>query len=1255
MKTIAFYNNVHSSALWMQLAGPLQADGIDLVAFGYGSQDDLCLRIGKGEIDILITDVSREMPGFENLCRSLLDVKTRVALNRQLPEEFSTVPADELEEVRKYFSVLSKQNYLNGVRRIAGLDFEPCAPVRTFGIYHPEAPGFFEEILAYKAWLQERKIWDMSAPVTGVIMPYSLLAEGNTSDIDALLAKLEECGVIACCVFCDTLTEKSANPEAQYPWCRYFREPELPPDIILSFLMGRLLVSVGERALLREINVPVMQLMRNYTLSPEEWLNDPVGISAMSLTHSLVQPEMFGVIDPTMVSATCQGSGGTGDGSVAVPIEERVVMVARRVRRWAELRRKPVAEKRLAIVLHNNPCKGVENTVGMAVGLDTFESLVSFLRDLKTAGYTVGDIPATGRELLDMIQERKSMDEFRWTTVDEVVRKGGGLHFMNQDEYKAFFDTLDTTVQDKVNSDWGMFPGQGMVWKKDGEDVLVITGICFGNIQIMSQPKRGCYGSRCDGEVCRILHDPEISPPHHWLATYYHIQRHADAVIHFGASGALEYLPGKRAALSQRCFSDISLGDLPNFYPYVMDVAGEGMVAKRRGRAVIIDHLTPAYRPSAMSDDLLLFEDYLTQYKRAVDGNDHSRRQALLHSMRDVAVKLKFIDVDDDAGQLEENIERFSRQIAGMKRSMVPDGLHVFGRRPDLDTMCAMIASALDRAGDGILSQNELASRHPVQEGDLFEKAAGIIRAVLEDNDDAGSLQKVVEGLPESFRSWCKKMADSLARAEDESRNLLRALDGEYIDAGLSGSIASGKADVLPTGRNFYSADIMTLPSEAAWKIGCSLADKLLEKFYLEEGHFPESIGLSLWSSDAFKSDGELLSQIFWLLGVLPVRKPNGRISGVKAAALDELTVHVEGVQKERPRIDVTIETSGIVRDMVPHFIALLDKAVATVSNLDESFERNKVRKHTEEQFEVLKQEMADQLNETEIRRLALYRVFSSAPGTYSSGVGLAIDASAWEDDGDLAEAYINQSGYAYGATGRDFGVKAQDIFAGQLSRVDVSCMKQTSAEYDALDCGCYASFAGGMATASTALSGRKTKMYWVDATVPGETGIRDFKEEIERSARSKLLNERWIESMKEHGFQGAQAIAGRINSLFKWSVTTQEVEKWLFDSVVETYVQDEKNREWIRENNPYALEEITRRLLEAEARGLWKASGALLDEVRSAALALEGDLEEKIGDVDEAYQGSRIDVYTCDKVKKWAFDWKIDRGQPDNRQAAVR
>ncbi|HHE31484.1 MAG TPA: cobaltochelatase subunit CobN [Chlorobaculum parvum] len=1169
-----------------------------------------------------------------------MQVSARVALHPGLPESFSTVDDAELRTLRDYFGVLSKENYLNGLRRLAGLDHEPCHAVSTTGIFHPGSDRFFESADEYASWLRQTERWSENAPVAGIIMHYNLLAEANHADVDALIKALSESGIVPFCVFFDS--EAAMMQENRYPWHRLFTSGELRPDVVLNFLLGRLIATPEERHILQDLDVPVIQLIRNFMLSPDEWLADPVGISAMTLTHSLVQPEMFGAIDPVMVSGTHRNPGDPMMVRTSVPIPERIAMLTRRVRRWAHLRRAPNAEKRVAIMLHNNPCKGVESTIGMAAGLDTFESLLGLLRRMRDEGYDTGELPESGKALLELIQDRKALLEFRWTTADEIMRKGGVLHAMHEEEYRAWFDRLDAGVRKRVDGDWGAFPGEGMALEVDGKPALLITGLRFGKVLVMPQPKRGCYGTRCDGEVCRILHDPDITPPHHWLATYFWIQQQSDAVIHFGTSGALEYLPGKRAVLSGNCFSDISLGDLPNIYPYIMDVPGEGMTAKRRGRAVIIDHLTPVYRLAALTPELQRFDELLNEYRRAVDGNENARIAALQDDLLELAVSLRFLPEDATAAHLLDEAESLSRRIGLVKQSMVPDGMHRFGQPPSVEGVASMLTAALPRLGDEYPSVAEVAGLHPGFGGDDFRKAVELFAILLDPSQGEQAIRTAAKTLPETLKVWCLKTAEGIGRAGDEQTSVIRALSGRYIDAGLGDAPSSAKLDVLPSGRNFYAADIMTMPTEAAWSIGSGMANMVLQKFHREEGRFPESIGMSLWSSDAFKSDGELLSQIFALMGVRPVRQSTGRVNGIEVIPIDELKVSIDGVSIPRPRIDVAIETSSIVRDMVPHFLALIDKAVAAVSALDESPESNFVRKHTLEQLDALRESHAEQMEASLMQRLSLYRVFSAPPGTYANGVALALDASAWNDRRDLAETYINHSGYAYGGEQLDQGVKACEVFSRQLANIEVSYIKQTSEEYDALDCGCYASSAGGMAAAAQALSGKPAKTWWADATRLGNPDIRDFREEAERAVRAKLCNESWIESMKEHGFQGAQGFASRINNLFKWSATTGEIETWVFERVVETFVQNDENREWIRKQNPWALEEITRRLLEAEARGLWDAKPELLDAVKQAALSIEGDLEESIGDVEESFQGGSIDVFTGDDVERWKREWRI-------------
>jgi cobaltochelatase CobN len=381
-------------------------------------------------------------------------------------------------------------------------------------------------------------------------------------------------------------------------------------------------------------------------------------------------------------------------------------------------------------------------------------------------------------------------------------------------------------------------------------------------------------------------------------------------------------------------------------------------------------------------------------------------------------------------------------------------------------------------------------------------------------------------------------------------------------------------------------------------------------------------------------------------MGARPVWDGQDRVHTVQAMDLADLVLALsDGTRRPRPRVDVVIQTSSIMRDLVPNFCELMDRAVVMLSKLDEPEERNYILKHAREEMARLRQETREALSDTRIRRMATLRVFSSAPGTYGLGVGLALDASAWQDRKDLAEVYINWGGHAYTADDGEqaaYGQKAQQILADQLARVEVTFMKQASAEYDVLDCGCYAVSQGGMATAAAAVGGRQPKLYWADSSPSTEAEVGDLAEAIQISARAKLLNPAWIAHMRCHGYQGAQAASSRVNTLFKWSAVSGQVPKALFDAVVHTYILDEENRAWLRRDNPYALEEITRRLLEAASRDLWDADADLLAAAQSAALEIEGDMEETMGEVQEEFQGGKVDVLTVKDVEKWKMDWKI-------------
>jgi len=468
-----------------------------------------------------------------------------------------------------------------------------------------------------------------------------------------------------------------------------------------------------------------------------------------------------------------------------------------------------------------------------------------------------------------------------------------------------------------------------------------------------------------------------------------------------------------------------------------------------------------------------------------------------------------------------------------------------------------------------------------------------------------------------SWKAIKEKILDLNERisASREIEALLNGLEGGYVPAGPSGLITRGRDDVLPTGRNFYSLDPHRVPTKSAFEVGKKLAEKLIEKHLSEEGRYPENVAIFWMANDIMWADGEGMGQIMWLLGVRPVWLPNGRVKGFEVVPLEEL---------KRPRIDVTIRVSGITRDNFPMCIELLDEAIQKVAELPEPEEMNFVRKHT---LERLSQNGGD-------FRSATLRIFCSMPGTYQAGTQLAVYASAWKEEKDLAEVFLYWNGYAYGKG--IWGEAKHKEFAESLKSVDVTYNKVVSDEYDLFGCCCYFGTHGGMTAAARYLLGKPVKTYYGDTRDPNHVEVRDLADEIRRVVRTKLLNPKWIEGMKRHGYKGAGDISKRIGRVYGWEATTQEVDDWIFDDIARTFLMKEENKQFFKENNPWALEEIARRLIEAWERGLWNPAEDVKESLKKIYLEIEGWLEENIGDVRGDFQGGSIDIVTAEEIAYW-------------------
>ncbi|AHF79513.1 cobaltochelatase subunit CobN [Thermococcus paralvinellae] len=1160
-------------------------------------------------------------------------------------ESLTNVPEEILIKAKTYYVLGGGKNLRNMARFLASLsgeaiEYEEPEEVPMHGIYHPNF-GVFESLDDYLMVYKKR-------PLVGVLFWRSAWLYKEFKPIGELIKALEEEGFSVIPVFTygkDSTT--GLGREKSEAVKEFFMKNGKP---IIDALVSLISFGTVDLKNLQKLNVPVFAPIRSYYQSLEEWEKSEQGVDYMTQVYGVIIPEVAGAIEPIFIAGTRNIEGY----KVGEPYEEHMKYLAKRVKKWIELRKKPKSEVKIAIVLINPPCKGLEANIGVGLGLDVPESIVRLLHKLKGEGYYVGeDLPKNGEELIKLILKRKAISEFRWTSVEEIVKSGGAIDFVGLEEYLEWFNELPEDLRERIIKDWGR-PEDVLAGKVDKalvgmvyEGRFVVPGIRFGNVFITPQPKFGCAGARCDGKVCRILHDPTIVPPHQWWAVYRWITRkfRADVMIHFGTHGYLEFRPGKGVGLSPSCVPEASLDDVPHLYVYVVSNPMEGVIAKRRGYATLIDHIYP---PMAMAEVLDDLDSLLTQYAKAKSLGDEARRKKIYEQILEKAKenKLRIANPEDE----EQTIEEIHRYVELMRGSQINLGLHIFGHPPkDPNRLAEYIATAMaydsyaspsirrviaEAVGldydeirknplgttNGFTNRELLEIFHKIAIKSLERLLKGESFEVIEEEiEKFGFKVKEKEKLEETFRK-ALEVAEKIVECEKEYDGFLKGLSGKYIEPGPSGAITRGKFEILPTGRNFYAVDPRTLPTKAAWQIGVETAEKLLKAYKEKHGRYPESVGQVLWSIDGYKADGEQIAQILYLIGVRPVWKGDV-VAGLEVIPLEELG---------RPRIDVLVRISGIVRDTLPNYIYLIDEAIEKVVALDEPLEMNYIKKHYIEHIKKLI-ELGKSFEEAQ--RFARFRVFSAPPGAYGAGVNLAVESSGWRNDEDLAKVWVQWSGYAYGKDA--FGVEAHESLVLNLREVDVINRNHISDEHDPTNCCCYFAHHGGFKTAVDALTGKNVEVVQTDTRDISDAKIVDMKVELERVVRAKLLNDRWIEEMKKHGYRGASEFSKKILHLYGWEATTKLVEDWVFDEIAQKYVLDEEMRRWFEEHNPYAIEEIARRLIEAYERGLWKTSDELIEKLMEVYSEIEGILEESLGEGE--VQGGTIEIYTAEDDKHWS------------------
>ncbi len=1051
----------------------------------------------------------------------------------------------------------------------------PARPLLRSGVYWPGA-GVADLQTAQESWKKD-------APVVPLVFYRALVQGAGLNPINRLVRALLRQGLNPLPIFVASLKDpvSAATLETLFT--------QAPPDVILnctSFAVGTAQERAHLSGALNPFQMPAASGAQVFQVvlassSEDVWEKGLAGLNARDIAMNVALPEVDGRVLSRAISFKGEAFF---DEATECPIAtyrargDRVQFVADLAANWARLRGKPENERRVALVLANYPNK--DGRLANGVGLDTPAATMRVLELLTEAGYRVYGAPESADDLMQAIMAGPT----NWLT-DRAQRSGGVQ--MSMADYQIDYGQLAWEVREKIETRWGK-PEEDPFFTLGSVDCghFALSVLQFGNVVVGLQPARG-YNI----DPTETYHSPDLPPPHNYLAFYFWLrnQFRADAIVHTGKHGNLEWLPGKALALSDTCLPEAVLGPMPHIYPFIVNDPGEGTQAKRRSQAVIIDHLTPPLTRAETYGPLRNLEALVDEYYEAA-GIDPRRIEYL---RREILSLTSTTGLDVDAGlngdDEESDLAKLDAYLCELKEAQIRDGLHVFGISPtgrlERDLVQALVrvprgtgddgnASLIQALGDDLELgfdplDCDMAARwdgpRPQalnvttdswrSNGDCVERLELLAARIIDGSEEApGEASAMVLGEIEA------RIRPSVAACgPGEGEGLLTALSGHFVAPAPSGAPTRGRLDTLPTGRNFYSVDTRAVPTPTAWALGWKSAGLLIEKHLQIHGDWPRTMLLTAWGTANMRTGGDDIAQALALMGV----KPRWDIANRRVTGFEVIPVSALG----RPRVDVTLRISGFFRDAFPGLIDLVDAAARTVMALDEPDSENPAAARS-------------RAGET------TSRVYGSKPGAYGAGLQAMIDEHLWSDKADLGEAYLEWGGYAYGQGSE--GAKDRAGFEARLGQVEAIVQNQDNREHDLLDSDDYYQFEGGAAAAVSTIQGRDRVIYHNDHSRPERPVIRTLEDEIGRVVHSRVVNPKWIEGVKRHGYKGAFEIAATVDYMFAFSATTGAVKGHHFDLVHAAFLEDEDTRDFIETHNAPALREIAQRLNEAIERGLW-------------------------------------------------------------------
>ncbi|MGQ3683993.1 MAG: cobaltochelatase subunit CobN [Candidatus Loosdrechtia sp.] len=1085
------------------------------------------------------------------------------------------------ENIIEYYRHGGTENFKNMVlyalKKDFGLDvsYGEVVSLPEFGIYGRSAKRIFDNFEEYKsAYAPYRE----NRPWVGIVFYKNTFESGQTNSLDAVIKKFEQNGFNVLPVY-GSPAETSVE--------RFFFD-EKGNSRVRAVVGMSLKVGLNPQIaipLFNRLNVPVINAITLYGQSEDEWRKSRVGLDIFERTWQLTLPELGGIIQPTVIASkekvTDKDSGI--EYIEERPVPERINRLVERVKAWVNLQEKQNKDKNIAIIYYNYP-PGKQN-IGASYLNVLPESLWEILNRLKQEGYDVGETEywtkkefAKERLFDDIHNYARNIGNWASGEIDRLVKSGRPV-LIPIDIYKKWFDELPDGFKNSVVRDWGE-PENGsiMTWEgANGTKYIVIPVVKYGNILFTPQPSRGW-----EQDTEKLYHDVSISPHHQYVAFYLWLKNEfqADAIAHIGTHGTHEWLSGKEAGFTEDDPPEALIQDLPNIYPYIVDNVGEGLQAKRRGMAVIIDHMTPPFDKAGMNKELrelrALINDYnvskdKSQYLAEVklsEINKQARKTGILTDL-----KLRHIETEDEI----EELEHYIKEIA---EKQTPFGLHTFGKLPEEKYRKSTAEAILSLERTDKSPQNVIATSEETAQSQNDIPDSSFVH-----NEDVR--KKEISEIEQRIIRSARRELDSFAAA----------LDGGYIPAG-QGNDPIRNPDSLPTGKNFYSVDSRRIPSKGVYESGVKLAKELIEGYKQRHGIYPDKLTFNVWGVETIRHEGVMESQIMYLMGIKPGWDERGRVIGVEA---------IPGKEIGRARIDVTVAPSGLYRDLFPDLMALLDKAVSLAKEQDE--EDNILRANVIKTKKMLTEKGMD---EDKAERLASVRLFTQPSGAYGTNLDKVIPLSdTWDDEKQVADVYFMRMSHLYGQG--FWGDKVEGIedreqmdislvlFKNALSGSKIAVHSRSGNLYATLDNDDFFQYLGGTAMAIRAVDGKTPEVYVTNMSNPAMPRQETLEKFMGREMRSRYLNPEWIKAMMKEGYAGARFIDTVVEHLWGWQVTVPEaVDAAKWNEMYETHVLDRNGlniKEMFRQaKNAWAYQSIVARMLETIRKNYWKADKEVVE-----------------------------------------------------------